>query len=185
MHEIDKAIIFAARAHSNQFRKSSDTPYITHPFSVALILQGQDSSKEVVIAGLLHDTIEDTSVTLQDIQREFGPKVAALVEGCSEPNRSASWELRKQHTIDFVKTASYNVKLLVCADKLHNVSCILREYQEIGDRVWERFNRGYEQQKWYYTSLVDSLFFGLNGVEEGSVFYQYREKVAELFGIGK
>jgi len=181
VHEIEKAIIYAARAHDKQFRKGGDVPYITHPFAVALILQRQGCSKEVVIAGLLHDTIEDTPVTLGDIEREFGSKVAALVKGCSEPDRSASWEIRKQHTIDYVRTAPYDIKLVVCADKLHNISCVLREYKEIGVRVWERFHRGYEQQKWYHTSMVDSLFFGLNGVAEGSIFHQYREKVAELF----
>ncbi|NOY60496.1 MAG: bifunctional (p)ppGpp synthetase/guanosine-3',5'-bis(diphosphate) 3'-pyrophosphohydrolase, partial [Calditrichaeota bacterium] len=149
---------------------------------VALILQKQGYSRDVVIAGLLHDTVEDTSVTLEDIEREFGSKVAALVKGCSEPDRSASWEIRKQHTIDYIRTAPYDIKLVVCADKLHNVSCLLREYKKIGDRVWERFNRGYEQQKWYHTSMVDSLFFGLDGIDEGSIFYQYREKVVELFG---
>ncbi|NOY61323.1 MAG: HD domain-containing protein, partial [Calditrichaeota bacterium] len=63
MHEMEKAIIFAARAHHNQFRKRGDIPYITHPFTVALILQKQGYSRDVVIAGLLHDTVEDTSVT--------------------------------------------------------------------------------------------------------------------------
>lgn len=185
MHEIEKAIIFAARAHHDQLRKRGDIPYITHPFAVAFILQKHGCSRDVVIAGLLHDTVEDTPVTLEDIEREFGSKVAALVRGCSEPDRSASWEIRKQHTIDYVRTAPFDIKLVVCADKLHNVSCVLREYREIGDRVWERFRRGYDQQKWYYTSMVESLFFGLNGVAEDSVFYQYREKVAELFGRGR
>lgn len=185
MNDIEKAIVFAARAHNKQFRKKGDIPYITHPFAVAFILQKQGCADELVIAGLLHDTVEDTAVTFDDIEREFGAKVAALVKGCTEPDRSAPWEIRKQHTIDYIKTAAFDIKLVVCADKLHNVDCILQEYKEIGDRVWQRFHRGYEQQKWYYTSMVDSLFLGLDGIAEDSIFYQYREKVAELFGRGR
>ena len=182
VNDINRAIVFAARAHQNQLRKQEDIPYITHPFAVALLLQKEGASEEVIIAGLLHDTIEDTAVTLEDIRTEFGDRVARIVEGCSEPDRSAPWEERKRHTIEYLRQAPYEVKLVSCADKLHNILSIHATLQQIGERVWERFHRGYELQKWYYTALVESLFHGLDGLPEDSIFYQYRDMVHQVFG---
>jgi len=98
MNMIHKAIQFATLAHKNQFRKGTNIPYIVHPFEVAQILTDAKCNEEVIIAGLLHDTVEDTDVAIGQIEQEFGHYVAELVSSCSE-DKSQSWEERKQHTI--------------------------------------------------------------------------------------
>ncbi|HET6872029.1 MAG TPA: HD domain-containing protein [Sporolactobacillaceae bacterium] len=153
----DKAIRFAARAHRKQTRKASDTPYISHPYSVAMLLQKAGCEEELVAAGLLHDTLEDTETTEAELLALFGCRVLELVRGCSEPDKSLPWEERKHHTIETLKTASRDICLVTCADKLHNIRTLIEDHQELGDLLWERFNRGKEKQAWYYTSILAVL----------------------------
>ena len=154
---IDRAIEVAALAHRTQLRKGSDLPYITHPYSVGLMLARAGFDPEVIAAGILHDTVEDTYVTLGEIREVFGDRVAAIVEGCSEPDKSAAWEERKEHTIAYLRTAPYEVRAVACADKLHNLSTVAEGYARLGDAIWNRFKRGRKEQEWYYRALVDSL----------------------------
>jgi (p)ppGpp synthase/HD superfamily hydrolase len=163
-------------------RKGTDIPYITHPFSVALILSQAGCSEEVIVAGLLHDTIEDTSITLDDIRETFGDRIALIVMGCSEPDKSLPWEKRKEHTIAFLKTAPLEVRLVVCADKLHNVRTITSEYRKIGDQVWDPFKRGREKQKWYYRSLMECFFNQSDIPKNMPLFEHFKEEVENLFG---
>ncbi len=154
---IEMAIEVAVKAHQNQFRKGTDTPYIIHPLAVGIILAKAGCSDDVIISGILHDTVEDTSITLDDLQNIFGAKVSAIVEGVSEPDKSLSWEERKRHTHDFLKRASPDVKFVALADKLNNMSATASDYLETGEVIWKRFNRGKEAQKWYYQGLVRVL----------------------------
>lgn len=174
---LDKAIEFAAAAHSQQFRKATTIPYITHPFSVAMLLKDAGCDEDVVIAGLLHDIVEDTPFTLEDIADRFGDRVADIVRGCSEPDRKASWEERKGHTIEYLKTAPLDVKIVACADKLHNLRTIYSGYKKVGDRFWERFHRGFEEQVWYYNELAKSLVHGLDDKDRNSLFDQFERQV--------
>lgn len=154
---IHQAIYFAAVAHQNQKRKGTDVPYIVHPYEVAHILTKEGAEEEVVVAGLLHDTLEDTQVTVEDIQRQFGERVAMMVLGCSE-NKKDSWEERKRHTISYVKLhCPYEIMLIICADKLSNLRSIAEDYEEVGEQVWDRFHRGRDDQGWYYGGLVEAL----------------------------
>ena len=180
---IDFAIEFAAKAHRNQVRKGTDIPYIAHPYAVGLLLLGAGCSEEIVVAGILHDTVEDTPITLEEIRENFGEKVAAIVEGCSEPDKSLPWEARKRHTIEFLRTAPLEVRLVACADKFHNLRTIVAEYQKIGDAVWKRFNRGRKEQEWYYRALAESLYNPLDAPEKASLFQQLRNEVENVFGI--
>jgi (p)ppGpp synthase/HD superfamily hydrolase len=157
MNLVEKALQEASKAHLGQVRKHTDIPYITHPVAVGMMLQKAGYSEEVIAAGILHDTVEDTDFTLEDIKHEFGTKIAEIVEGCSEPDKSLSWEERKAHTIEFLKTASADIRAVACADKLHNLRSIWNDYDKIGEAVWERFNRGREQQEWYYRNIMESL----------------------------
>jgi (p)ppGpp synthase/HD superfamily hydrolase len=101
---IFKAIEFATRAHSGQYRKGTKLPYIVHPLGVAKILIECDSPEHLIVAGILHDTVEDTSATLDEIKQTFGWDIADLVEAASEPDKSDTWENRKEHTIQMLKT---------------------------------------------------------------------------------
>ncbi len=154
---IDRTIEEAVEAHKNQARKGTDIPYITHPLAVGIMLAKAGCSDDVIIAGILHDTIEDTQIISKDIREKFGNEVALLVEGASEPDRSLPREDRKRHTHEYLKTASPDVKFVVLADKLHNMRTIASDYADMGDEVWQRFNRGKKDQEWYYQGLVQSL----------------------------
>ncbi|MFQ5611779.1 MAG: HD domain-containing protein [Anaerolineae bacterium] len=168
-------------AHDGQYRKQTNIPYITHPFDVALILQKMNCPDILVVAGLLHDTLEDTSVVLADIVENFGPEVAAIVEACSEPDRSLPWEDRKQHTINQLRDAPLEVKLVACADKLSNLKTVRADLQENGEAVWERFNRGREKQAWYYRGVARSLRHGVADLDRYPIFEQLDNLVQLVF----
>lgn len=155
-NQIEHALEIAAKAHQGQYRKGTDTPYISHPYAVGLLLTEAGCREAVIIAGILHDTVEDTPLTLDFIQAEFGEEIAHIVDGCSE-NKRLRWRARKTERIEALKTASMEVCLVTCADKLHNLRTIISEYEQIGDAVWERFHGDIEAQGWYYRSVVRSL----------------------------
>lgn len=157
MNLIERAIIFAAKAHQGQKRKATDIPYITHPFAVGMMLQQAGCSAEVIAAGILHDTIEDTSATYDELAAQFGKRVADLVLAASEHDKSLPWEERKQHTIAMLKTAELEEIQVIVADKLHNLRSIRQDLASHGDTIWGRFNRGKNDQKWYYTSIVQAV----------------------------
>ncbi|WP_077620522.1 HD domain-containing protein [Litchfieldia sinesaloumensis] len=159
MDVIEKAIIVASKAHDGQYRKLTNIPYITHPLGVGLLLMKASAREELIVAGILHDTVEDTELTLEEISDEFGEEIAELVEGCSEPDKSLSWEERKEHTITFLRTASEDIRTVVCADKLHNIRSIIRDFEGQGEQVWQRFSRGRNKQEWYYRNVAASLEF--------------------------
>jgi (p)ppGpp synthase/HD superfamily hydrolase len=157
MDLIEKALQVAAMAHDGQYRKKTNIPYITHPIAVGMILMKAGYEDELIAAGILHDTVEDTPLTLKNVEESFGSKVARIVEGCSEPDKTLSWEDRKKHTIEYLKTAPLEVRVVVCADKLHNIRSISDDYQQMGEEVWTKFKRGKDQQKWYYQNVLASL----------------------------
>ena len=179
---IDLAIEVAVRAHKNQLRKGTDIPYITHPMAVGIILAKAGCSDEIIVAGILHDTVEDTPITLDYIRDTFGKKVSMLVEGASEPDKSLPWEERKRHTVNYLKIAPLAVRLVACADKLHNIRTIATEHEKIGDQVWERFRKGRSDQEGYYRGLVDSLCNRSDNQGYESLFQQLKSEVEGFFG---
>jgi (p)ppGpp synthase/HD superfamily hydrolase len=183
MNLIDRAIELAAVAHRDQVRKATDIPYISHPYAVGMMLARAGCSEEVIAAGILHDTVEDTYLTLADIQERFGERVAAIVEGCSEPDKSARWEERKRHTLDYLRTAPWEVRVVACADKLHNLRTVAAAHAIIGEAVWDRFKRGRPEQEWYYRGLLESLC-GAPGPDGREVPFcgELREEIDRLFG---
>jgi (p)ppGpp synthase/HD superfamily hydrolase len=174
-----KAVEVATVAHDLQKRKGNGMPYITHPFTVAMLLLETGCSQDVVIAGLLHDTIEDTSLSYENLRKEFGEFVAKLVKECSEHDKTKTWEERKQYTIHKLQRISAEGCMITCADKLHNIRSTVKEFQVCGDAVWNRFNRGKDKQQWYYCSLVAELGKRIPGFP---LYQLLKDEVAELFG---
>lgn len=155
---VESALHYAARAHRLQVRKGSDVPYIVHPLGVMLILlETGERNPHVLAAALLHDTVEDTGATLADLTRYFGAEVAAIVAGCSEPDKNDTWEARKAHTVTHLRTAPRPVLLVAAADKLHNLRSIQSDHATLGEQVWEKFKRGRDQTGWYYRAVTASL----------------------------
>lgn len=150
---IHASIMFAAAAHNKQFRKGTELPYIIHPLEVAQILSYIHASQEVIVAGILHDTLEDTQVTYQDLIHHFGETIASLVFECSN-TCNGSWRTRKQHTITKLEaTKNQNVALVLCADKLSNLRSIVHDVSTIGSDTWARFSAPREDVLWYYGQL--------------------------------
>ncbi len=177
---INKAIEVAAKAHEGHYRKVTGIPYIVHPFEVALILQENGCSEEVIAAGILHDTLEDTELTKEDILKEFGKNILELVLGASEElegRKNRLWYDRKLHTVEYVKNTSLEIKMITCADKLSNIRSMINCHKEMGGKLWDNFNAPYERQKWYYNSLVESL----KGMESFKMYIQFKEAVNYLF----
>jgi HD domain len=179
MSIIDQAIIFAAMAHKDQTRKSTNIPYITHPFAVGMLLQKAKCSDEVIAAGILHDTLEDTSTTYEDLAEQFGSKVAKLVCSASEQDKSLPWEKRKQHTIESLKDAYLEEIQVITADKLHNLKSIQTDLVNNGEKLWTRFNRGKRKQHWYYSSIVKEL---APRKKEFKLLQELEDTVKEVFG---
>ncbi|MGI6561727.1 MAG: HD domain-containing protein [Clostridia bacterium] len=179
---LEKAICVAAEAHKGQKRKGSGIPYIFHPLGVGAILAENGCSMEVITAGILHDTVEDTDLTLSDIENMFGKEVARLVEGAGESNRhvpNVTWEVRKENTLYFLKNkADVKIKQIVCADKLHNIKSTEADYKRIGEKIWDVFNAPYEKQKRYYRSLLECFF----GIEDYPMYRELKETVERVFG---
>ena len=159
---IFEAINFAVEAHNGQFRKGTTIPYIVHPLIVMDTLIMHEANEDLVIAGVLHDVVEDSQYTIEDIREKFGDRVAELVGYATEPLKELPWRERKQHTINIVKdTEDEDVLRLICADKLHNILSLRQEYQKYKlpeggfdeDKIWSRFNAPKEDQRWYYDEL--------------------------------
>lgn len=155
--KLDKAICFAVEHHAGQLRKGTNIPYITHPLEVMSILMRMNADIDLQIAGVLHDTVEDTDATVEEITELFGADVARLVAHHSE-NKSLSWLERKSYAISSLKAADRRLKMLVMADKLSNLRSIAADYKELGDELWKRFNAPMEKQSWYYSGVQDALW---------------------------
>lgn len=160
---LDSAIIFAVNAHRNTERRGKGFPYIVHPMEAVEIVATITPDQELLAAAALHDTIEDTDVTVEDIRREFGNRVAELVyaesdrftQGVSEED---SWHERKQAAIDRLAAAPHDAKIVAMGDKLSNMRAIYRDYMVKGDELWKIFHaKDKASHEWHYRGLADSL----------------------------
>lgn len=175
---INKAIHFATNAHEKQFRKGTSTPYIIHPLEAGIIVSQITNNEELICAAFLHDVIEDTDVTYEEIKLQFGDRVASLVANESE-DKSKSWRERKAFTLEkLAKEKNSDFGIIVLGDKLSNMRAIFKDYQVIGDKLWERFNvKDKNDHKWYYSGLVDSL----NYLVEYDAYQEFKELVSKVF----
>lgn len=163
MGTLEKAIIFAVEKHEGGVRKGSDVPYIVHPLEALAIVAGITSDTDILAAAVLHDTVEDTDATIEDIKDLFGERIASLVAADSEDKMthlspSNSWKIRKQATIEALKTAKRDEKIIVLADKLSNTRSLYRDMLSNGEAVWQKFNQKDKQMhKWLYESMYEQL----------------------------
>lgn len=161
MNIIEKAIGFAVKVHSGTLRKGTNLPYILHPMEAAAIAAQMTDDQEIIAAAVLHDTIEDTETTAEDIRKEFGARVADLVSSNTENKRrelpaADTWLIRKQETIEHLKTASFAVKTVVFADKLSNLRAMVTDYISEGETFWNRFEmKDPHKHVWYYGAMLE------------------------------
>jgi len=153
-----RAFLFAADLHSGQTRKASTTPYIAHLMGVASLVLEFGGTEDLAIAALLHDVVEDCGglPMLKEVRRRFGPRVAKIVDGCTDSYTEPKlpWRERKETYIRHLRKADAETRFVSAADKLNNVRSILSDYREVGESIWARFSGGREGTLWYYRSLL-------------------------------
>lgn len=163
--KIQKAIYKAGVLHKGQKRKTDNLPYTTHPFSVAFILSNYTNDEDVIVAGLLHDVLEDVKgYYFKDLEKDFGSKVAGIVKEVSEdkdPNieedKKATWQRRKEGYLSYLKNSSYEAMMVCCADKIHNLGSDIEAYKEQGNKIWENFNSSSDKRMWFYEEVLKIL----------------------------
>lgn len=153
---VEEAVSFATECHKGDFRKGTDIPYITHPMEVAQILREVNADNSLIIAGLLHDVVEDAGISIDTIKEKYGDDVGSLVAAHSE-DKSKVWYARKLKTIRDLPAEDMRSRLLTLADKLSNIRSMHRDYRLVGDELWNRFNAPKSMQSWYYSGIVDGL----------------------------
>ncbi len=178
--QLDKAVTFATERHAGQVRKGTALPYIVHPMEVMYILYRMGADDNLLIAGVLHDTIEDTGTTKEEILELFGEDVANLVAGHSE-DKSKTWEERKITAIEHFEKSDHRFKMLVMADKLSNMRAIAADYAKIGDKLWERFNAPPEKQAWYYGKLDDALMSLADYENTAAAYWEFNALFKDVF----
>ena len=160
MNRIEKAVAFATKAHAGQYRTATDRPYILHPIeTMAIITRLVRYDEDLIAAAVLHDVVEDTSVTLNRLEKEFGPRVSGLVASVTEDKMrkmppEATWRARKWQTIFNLRKADRETKALVLADNLSNLRELKRNHEKYGDMIWEHFNqKDKKMQEWYFKEI--------------------------------
>ena len=181
---MDRAIVFAVKAHHNTERRGKGFPYIIHPLEAVEIVATMTTDQELLAAAALHDTIEDTDVTVEQIRAQFGDRIAELVhsesdqftEGVSEED---SWHDRKQAAIDRLAAASHDAKIVALGDKLSNMRAIWRDYQVKGDALWSIFHvKDKASHEWHYRGLATSL----SDLSDTFAYREFLRLIDEVFG---
>ena len=180
---LDRAIVFAVRAHAGTERRGKGCPYIVHPMETVEIVATMTRDQELLAAAALHDTVEDTDTTVEQIREEFGDRIASLVasesdtmpEGVSEED---SWHARKQAAIDRLARASHDAKIVALGDKLSNMRAIARDYAQQGDTLWNLFHaKDPKEHEWHYRGLADSL----RELQETFAYQEFEQLINQVF----
>ena len=180
---LDRAIVFAVRAHAGTERRGKGFPYIVHPMEAVEIVATMTSDQELLAAAVLHDTVEDTDTTVEQIRTEFGDRIASLVasesdivvDGVSEED---SWHARKQAAIDRLARASHDAKIVALGDKLSNMRAIARDYAQQGDALWNLFHaKDPKEHEWHYRGLAESL----RELQETFAYQEFEQLINQVF----
>ena len=155
----DQACAFARKLHHYQRRKGTEIPYMAHLMATAAIVMEAGGDEDQAIAALLHDAVEDQGGrwTLNKIEKQFGSRVAEMVEGMSDSFgfRKPPWRERKEEFLARLRVGSDDLVLVALGDKLHNARSLIRDLETEGPSTWERFNGGQDGSLWYYGSLEE------------------------------
>lgn len=181
---LNKALQFAARAHSKQKRKGTAIPYFTHPVAVALIVSEVTEDEDVIISALLHDVIEDSrNPDFEEVQISniFGERVLEIVMGCTQrEQKNRDWKIRKVSYLDNLYTAPLESLNVVAADKIHNLLSIIEDYERMGDKVFSKFSAKKDETMWFYREVLERLQkrLPLNNL----LLKKFEEKLTDLEG---
>lgn len=175
---IRRAAEFAAKAHKGVLRKGGTIPYIYHPMEVALLVFQMGGDEEMIAAAYLHDVLEDTLVTAEEMRNLFGERVLSLVLSETE-DKALSWHERKARTVQRLGQASRDVKIIAMADKLSNMRATARDYLAMGDLVWQRFHeKRRECHQWYAQGILEAL----SDMKEFPQYWEFKKFYELVFG---
>ena len=181
---LDRAIVFALRAHAGTERRGKGFPYIVHPLEAVEIVATMTADQELLAAAALHATVEDTDVTIEQIREEFGEHIASLVEAESDikvtgVSKEESWRIRKQAAIDRLAAAPLDAKMVALGDKLSNMRAIARDYSEQGDALWNLFRmKDRKDHEWHYRGLAASL----RELQDTFAYKEFEQLINQVFG---
>ena len=176
--------MFAVRAHAGTERRGKGFPYIVHPLEAVEIVATMTPDQELLAAAALHDTVEDTDVTIEQIRAEFGDRIASLVASDSDEKVSGvsaeqSWVIRKQAAINRLSHASRDAKTVALGDKLSNMRAIARDYAMQGDDLWNLFRvKDRRDHEWHYRGLADAL----RELQETFAYKEFESLIDQVFG---
>ena len=188
MELVSEAIAFAVKAHDGMRRKKSDVPYILHPMEAAVIVGTMTSDQNIIAAAALHDVVEDTGITIEEIEEKFGKRVRELVESETEDKRadlppSETWRIRKEESLTVLKNTDDIAVLMVwLGDKLANMRAIYRDFKVEGNEMWQRFNqKDASEQAWYYRTIATFT----KALCDTSAWLEYKILTELVFGKGE
>ncbi len=175
---IREAVEFAVEAHRGGVRKGTQVPYIVHPLEAAVIVGSMTDDEELIAAAVLHDVLEDTDASEEELRRRFGDRVTDLVVQETD-DKTRSWQERKQSKLEKAKKADPELKLLILGDKLSNIRSMARDYLLLGEDFWQRFNeKDKDSHAWYYWGMAESL----KSLEHCEPYKEYVELCRRVFG---
>ena len=180
---LDRAIIFAVRAHAGTERRGKGFPYIFPPMEAVEIVATMTNDQELLAAAVLHDTVEDTDVTIEQIRTEFGERVASFVAAESDephqrPDGVENWRARKQAAINRIACASLDAKIVALGDKLSNMRAIARDYAQQGDALWDLFHsKDPKDHEWHYRGLAESL----SELRDTFAYQEFEQLINQVF----
>ena len=185
MDKVTKAIKFAAEAHDGMMRKKDKTPYILHPLEAAVIVGTMTDDSDVISAAVLHDVVEDTEITIEEIEEKFGSRIRVLVESETEDKRAdlppeSTWKIRKEESLEeLASCGDTDVLMLWLGDKLSNMRSFYRIWKNEGDSMWQSFNQKDPiQQEWYYSRIAELTC----ALKDFSAWQEYNELLKIVFG---
>ena len=163
--KINLALKIATKAHQGQNRKGTDIPYISHPVAVGMIISQYTNDEATIVAGILHDILEDVNPAVYseaDMRRDFGNEITDIVKDVSEPKTAGQpklpWEKRKESYLKRLGNSYYiEAYIVATADKIHNLTDILKDYDQFGDEIWQRFNASKWDILWYYRAVFSLI----------------------------
>ena len=181
---LDRAIVFAVQAHAGTRRRGKGFPYIVHPMEAMAIVATLTDDQELLAAAALHDVVEDTDVTVEELRKAFGDRIAGLVAAETDNleekgSEEDSWHGRKQAAMDRLAASPYEVKVVAIGDKLSNMRIIARDYAEVGDKLWDLFHaKDRASHEWHYRGLADAL----RDLAGTPAFEEFERLINQVFG---
>lgn len=185
---IEQAIRAAAVLHKNQLRKgTAPLPYITHLYAVGMIVSDYTNDEDTIISALLHDTIEDTDYTPEELQEDFGGVVRDIVEAVTEPKdidgKSITWKERKSIYAKQLKKAPEAALIISAADKIHNMRSVVEEYLDDHTRFMNDFHGSLDDRALMYQDISNVLNSRLKNdiiAEFNHVYTEYKNFILDV-----